>query len=265
MKNKLFKAKMATAFSALILLVSFVALFLVNNGTLAWFSLNKSTGVKGLEIDFQDSYGKLASAPEYFIISAVKLDSSTRENIYEFSSTPVANKSEIKLETLSPIVAERQLLIKLKLNDAATTISIVAETTAEKYITNMTSPLAKADGNPLSSIIQFQVVTDITSSNGMYTIKASELSEAVHFADVNLSGTTLTVGDFARSIDVYSTAENDTDNEIFILLDYYETSADYVLEYVNNLLLSQTPDNPLTEIQTGENVNFVCDFVFYIS
>ncbi len=267
MKKELLSAKITTAIAAVALIVSCLAFSCVN-GSLAWFSENKSVAVNGVAVKLQDVNDKVEKI-EYFSISSIKLDASTNKNIYEFSATPISEQTDIALGTLSPIVAERQILMKITLKSNIRTVHISAQSQADSYIIKETSEgevpeFFSNDGNSMSSVIQFRAVANVTASEDFYSINEATLSEASHFASVETDESGVTIG-FSDSIEnVYTTPVGNTDTAVYILLDYYEPSCEYIHDYVKHLLSIQSEDAPLTDAVMGVNINFISDFQFNI-
>lgn len=260
--KKIASARLSVIISSAVLLLSVFALFSMN-GSVAWFADNNEVSGNNMSITITDTEGVVEKV-EFFKIHSIKTsvtDDDEIHNVYNFSSTPISDPNDIKLETFSSLKATRQLLIKITLVSELGYMRIVANSSADSYIIPNSSTVIYADNNSLSSVVELAVVNDVTLVNEdgeeVYAVVGDSLSESVK----RFSSFTETDGEvtpsFSPTIDVYQTPTGETDREIYILVDYYEESMEYVTNYVNNMLMS---GNSGSDIVIGGNINFACDF-----
>ncbi len=264
MNKKLRNAKLGVVLATLTLFVCVFGYFSLNN-SVAWFAINREVQSNGIEIALTDVNDKVDGEIEYYAISAISLDEN-RNNIYYFSSQKITDPSEMKLGTLSYVVAERQLLVKIPLKQGVTSVRVSASTSKDYVLNSLAENEKFPDEDkiyPLSSVIEMRAISDLTTSTvagmegGVYVIETTSerLTPPVTF----LSGTQPTDGKYpfsqGTSLPLYTTPARESDEAIFILLDYYEDSA----ELINTRALGTAT------VGLEENaIQFACDFIFTI-
>lgn len=253
--KKYFSSKICIFLSSSTLILSIFALILLNGST-AWFAESERVTADGMHIKVS-SPNNLVESVQYFPISSITL--SGNYNIYTFSlEDEITDTTQIKLGTFSTLESERQLLIKINLSQEVDSVIVSAEAEAESYIIEAEDTVINMKGNPLSSVIEFYCVSDVEEENGCYVISGEDIVDSVtRFAEKANGETPF---DFNNKKELYSTAVGDSDNFIFIILDYYKLSADYITNHVNGLIMDK-----LTDVTAGQNVEFVCDFVIVVS
>ena len=148
------------------------------------------------------------------------------------------------------------MLIKINLKQGVTGARVIAESRNTSYIIKDKSTVINKNGNPLSSVVEFYSIANVDKNGkGEYVISGSDIKGSVkRFSDIDSSYGVIPAS-FSPEIEVYSTPNGNTDNSIFIIVDYYEESLEYVLDFVSGLIADQK-----TDVVAGETVNFVCDF-----
>lgn len=254
LKNCL-SSKFTMFFISLALVLSMFAMLLLNGST-AWFAENDRVLADGMQVKV-NSPTKLVESVQYFPISSIAL--SGNYNIYTFSvDDEIKEPGKRKLGVFSTLEAERQLLIKINLADGVNSVKISAESEADSYIIQNQNTVINTNGNSLSSVIEFYCISDIEEENRNYIISGEDIAASVtRFAEEQPGEIPFV---FSDEIDLYSTDEGEDDNSIFIILDYYELSVEYVTEHVNRLITDKS-----TDIESGKNVEFVCDFKIVVS
>ena len=236
---------------SLTLILSIFAYMLLN-GSVAWFAENKDVDAENMTVRVS-SPSKLVMSVEYFPISEISL--SGNQNIYTFSKTPLGEDENKCLGTYSTLVAERQLLIKINLNPGVTDARIVASSFADSYLIQDRNTIINKEGNPLSSVVEFYAIDDVTITSEGYVITGDHIVDPIaRFSDVDPSYGSIPVS-FSPEVEIASVPIGDTDKSIYIMIDYYEKSLDYVMDHISNLMIDGS-----TDIVSGETVNFVCDF-----
>lgn len=259
--NKTVSSRVTLILFGLVLAVSIFALGMLGNKGLGWFADNDEVDAAGMSVSVNAVPGTVIKV-DYYEISSIAL--SGGENIYTFSKTPIADVADRHLKEYSPIVAERQMLVKITLADTldAATVRAVTDTT-DYVIEDQDDPEVNQANNPLSSVIAFYALSDVQETSEGYVVSSENFQNhtAAHFVTVGEQDGKTQVSFDDNDILIYQTPEGDTDNTIFIMLDYYEESIGYVLSVVNHLMMV----NGKTDIQPGENVQFVCDFEIVVS
>ena len=250
MKNHL-EARISLIFISLVLILSIGALMLLN-GSVAWFAENKDLDAHGMSVNVM-SPDLIVDSVEYYPISSISL--SGDHNVYTFSSVPIAENEKKVLGTFSTLVAERQLLVKINLKPGATGARVVGCSYADSYIIQNEDTVINKDGNSLSSVVDFYSISDVEKTSEGYVISGESIKDSVaRFSNVGGSYGNTTAS-FSPEIDIYSTPQGQTDNAIFIIIDYYEDSVNYVMDHVSNLMIDGS-----TDVVSGETINFICDF-----
>lgn len=246
-------SKITIVLTALALILAIMA-FAFTNGSTAWFAESKNVDAGGMAV-MVNSDG-IVDRVDFYPISSISFSGSNHE--YTFSSTPIEDPANRKIGAFSPIVAERQILVKITLKEGVAAASVRAVAESQDYIAN-TNEISK-EGNPLSSVVEFYAISDIVEENNSYVISSEDIlnvpSRFVTISEQNRE----TVCEFASEIFIYTTAQGDTDNTIFVLVDYYEDAVDRVIDCVNRLIAEGESDAVM-----GENIGFVCDFKLHVS
>ncbi len=269
MDKKIFIAKLATVFSVFVLFLSIFGFVSLNNSA-AWFSNNKEVNAGGISVKMEDP-NKLVGTLYFYDIGTIILEEeqngqeTVSYNKYVFKQESA--KKELGL--LSVIEPTRQLLIRLDLKEGVDSVVITGETSLTDYPSEFTPA-----ENPASTVVQFQVLTDVVmqelteeewnalsdahkadgNKNG-YVISSQDLGTATHFATINEDKKTFA---FESSIDIYETPDNASVNSVFILVDYYEPSTEYILNLANN--------SKINGITVGvDNIGFTSDFSLIIA
>ena len=254
------ESKIRIIFATLLIVLTSVALFIMN-GSVAWLADNDEVDANNMSVSVNAEPGTVIEV-DYYEISSIAL--SGGENIYTFSKTPIANVADRHLKEYSPIVGERQMLVKITLADTldAATVRAVTDTT-DYVIEDQDDPEVNQANNPLSSVIAFYALSDVQETSEGYVVSSENFQNhtATHFVTVGEQDGKTQASFDDNDILIYETPEGDTDNTIFIMLDYYEESIGYVLSVVNHLMMI----GGKTDIQAGENVQFICDFEIVVS
>ena len=254
------KLKCSIFFAAFFLALS-IAAFVLMNGSVAWFADNDEVDASNMSVSVKtDSDAGLVV--DYYEISSIAL--SEGKNIYTFSKTPITNVTDRHLKEYSHVVAERQMLIKITLPDTMSGATVRAVTDTTDYvIEDQNDPEVNKADNPLSSVIAFYALSGVDETDGGYvvSINNSENDTVAHFVTITEDEGKRQASFDNSDILIYETPEGNTDKTIFIMLDYYEASIGYVLSVVNHLMMI----GGKTDIQAGDNVEFVCDFDIVVS
>ena len=243
---KLIQSRVGVISVAFTLIISILALLLLNGGV-AWFSNNSDVSAGDMSIKLNSNNGVVAKL-EFFAISSVTL--SGGDNIYAFSDTPMDENAIKALGTYSTIGAERQLLIKITLKPGITTANISATSTSSLHIVENKSYTPKQNGNPLSSVVEIYKVENISLGGGLYTVSSANIGTAKRFANMT-EREEKPYADFSPTIS-FGTVAADSQNAIYLMVDYYAESMEYLLAYVRGLMLN--------DISMFDNLGFVCDF-----
>jgi hypothetical protein len=226
------------------------------NGSVAWFAENKEVDAENMTVRVS-SPSKLVMSVEYFPISEISL--SGNQNIYTFSKTPLGEDENKCLGTYSTLVAQRQLLIKINLNPGVADAKLVAKSSTDSYIIKDRNTVINKDGNPLSSVVEFYAIDDVTVTNDGYVITGDHIIDPIaRFSDVDTSNGNNSVS-FSPEVDIVSAPVGETNKSLYIMVDYYEKSLDYVMDHISNLMIDNS-----TDIISGDTVNFVCDFEIHV-
>lgn len=252
-----FSSKIGITLTSIFLILSLVA-FSFLNGSTAWFAENKSVSANDMGVEVKDLQ-RLIKSVDYYPISSITLSGS--DNIYTFSSDPIPEGTAKTLGTFSTLIAERQLLVKITLHDGVTGAHVGAVTETDGYIADSINSKISKEGNPLSSVVEFYSVTDVAQSSEGYVISSGDIADSVkRFVTLSEYEGEI-ISSFDTEISLYSTAENDHDHVVFIMIDYYEQSVEYVMDTVNRLIME---GEGKTDAVLGENIEFVCDFKFFV-
>ncbi len=263
MDKKLRKAKWSVALSMLFLLLSILGYFSLS-GSLGWFAANKQVQGNGMQIAFSDENNKIDIAQiKYYPIDHIELDTTvsdaTKRNVYHFSTTAIADEGERVLGTLSAIVAERQLLLELPVKEGVTSLSVAAKSDAQDYLLNtLGAGVIPMTGNSISSIIQFQTVSVLTTQDNRFVLHSKDLPTGTTFVDATQKDGAGKYS-FTQQVGLPQADFTKTGNKLYILLDYYELSAELVRDTASMNHLNAGGDISETPIQ------FICDFTFVIS
>ena len=244
---------MGIFFSTFFLILSLFAFSLLN-GSAAWFADNRDVDAENMSVKVK-SPDTVVDSVEYYPISSISLSES--QNIYTFSNNNIAENETKQLGTFSTLVAERQLLIKINLKPEATGARVVASSYADSYIIEDEDTIINKDGNSLSSVVEFYPIDyDLVekTSDGEYIISSDSMQNVARFSDIDAKYGSIPAS-FSPEAEIYSTPEGKTDTAIFVIVDYYEKSVEYVIDYVNNLIMGAA-----TDVVAGETINFICDF-----
>ncbi len=266
MKKKLFLAKLYTILAVFLLILS-VFVFLSLNNSAAWFSLNNKTTANGMLVQMSDE-DSVVQDVKYYKIADIRLkqdenDTTKYHNEYIFQE----KITEPTLPYLSAIDPMRQVLIKIKLKEGKTSVSVRAKTNdaTAGYPTTFTR-----NTNNASSIIQFQTVAKnavVGDEAQGYEILATEsfLDTTQSFAEVSSAeqdGTVAINKTLKNDLMLYTTPEGQADNEIFIVLDYYEPSTTFIIDEMNNGRITEGEG----KIHEGKvYIPFQCDFSIIIA
>ena len=249
--KKMLDARLGIVFISLVLILSIFALMMLN-GSAAWFAENKDVGANNMNVTVK-SPAQIVDSVEYYPISSISL--SGNNNIYTFSSTPIDESENKSLGTFSTLVAERQLLIKINLKAEATGARVIASSYADSYIIENEDTVINKDGNSLSSVVEFYSIANVEQTSEGYVISSGDIQDSVsRFSDIDKSYGSIPAS-FSPETDIYSTPTDQTDKSIFIIVDYYEESVEYVIDHINNLMMDGA-----TDVVAGEKINFICDF-----
>lgn len=220
----------------LVLVLSIFALGVLGNEGLGWFASNDKVTADDMSITVNGEFDIVKSV-EYFAIESVSLDGVI--NIYTFKDQ-LAEGAPKSLGQFSTLVAERQILIKITLNDNVGAVRVTAESAVSEYIADETPTVSKT-GNSLSSVVEFY------SISGKYVTCDEESVEYVvssdHFHEGSASRfSTVTVGEngvstsFDQIISLYATEDGTDEDVIYIVVDYYEDAAEHVIDIANELI-----------------------------
>ena len=250
-------AELRTIFTGLVLVFSVVALLTIN-GTLAWFASQDEVSAEGMSVAIAEQSNAVKDVVFYKIES---IGVTNGNNAYYFS--PVAADSG-ELGQYSSLTSTRQLLIKIVLDDSVERVTLTANIPAEAYAVGDGVIVNKNSELPLSSVVEMQVLNDRSiagnEANGYVVYDNDELGEPSRF--VSFSGGNPVV---SKSVELYATADGD-DNAIFIFVDYYEESMEYIIAFVNDAILSRPSDYvpSADDLKIGDSFNFICDFTIYV-
>lgn len=253
-----FSSKIGIIFITLFLLLSIFALLLLNESS-AWFAENRDLDAENMKVQVK-APAQIVERVDYYRISSITL--SGGDNIYTFSSTPIAENENKSLGTFSTLVAERQLLIKITLNEGVTGAHVGAVSETDEYIADAINERIMKEDNPLSSVVEFYSISDLEQTSEGYVISSADISNTVaRFVTLSESNGQM-ITSFDSDISIYSTAAEDHDHIIFIMVDYYEESVEFVMDTVNRLIME---GNGKTDAVMGENIEFVSDFTITVS
>lgn len=246
-----FSSKIGIIFITLFLILSLFAFSLLNGST-AWFAENKELDANNMSVQVKSLSG-IVDSFEYYPISSISLSESN--NIYTFSSAKIPENEVKSLGTFSTLVAERQLLVKINLKAGVTGARVVASSYADSYVIKDADTIINKNGNSLSSVVEFYSIANVAETNEGYVISSESIQSSVaRFSDIDSEYGSIPAS-FSPEVDIYSTPAGQTDNAIFIVIDYYEKSIEYVMDHVSNLMIDGS-----TDVVPGEQINFICDF-----
>ncbi len=250
MKKKLILAKISTVFAVFMLCLSIFAFVSLQNRGVAWFSANKKTDASGMTVKLDDSMN-IVKTVEYYKIDAIVLQENSEGEIYNeyVFKEKVASPT---LSVLSAIEPNRQILIKIELKEGVDRVTLKGQSHISTYPTSFSK-----EDNSASSIIQFQVITDIQmNENNTYVLSSLELQPSTHFTTVETENGSVQI-EFQKEIEIYQTPMGETDDYIYIVVDYYEPSTEYILMRANN--------GEIEGLEIGvDNIGFICDFIMTI-
>ena len=218
----------------LVLTLSIFAMGVLGNEGLGWFASNDRVTADDMGISVNATFDIVKSV-EYFKIDSISLEDAS--NIYTFKKA-LTNKDEIILDTFSTLVAERQILIKITLQDGVSAVKVTAESSATEYIADETHDIKK-ENNSLSSVVELYSIpgSAVDTSGGAYVISSESFQSDARFASVDISGINA-ITSFTQYISVYETENGKDDDVIYIIVDYYEDAAEHVMETAGTLELN---------------------------
>ncbi len=270
MKKKLLRAKLATVVAAFSLAFSIFAFGAINQGSVAWFASYREVKGSGLSIQLRDVEG-VVEKTEYFAVTAVSLveetvtdadgnEKTVTHNKYTFDvSTPLSNPALARYSPLEPL---RQVLVKITLKENSVASTLTAMTSASAYPSFVQD--STSDGNfSLSSVVEFYAVVsgtaNVTDDGSTCVIDADEEARFGHFTTMTANDQGVITGASlgTTSLDLCSTPYSA--EAIYIIIDYYEDSADYFVEQVNDKNIAGD------KVEDGiDIVSFLCDFILWI-
>jgi hypothetical protein len=218
-----------------VLVLSIFALGFLGNEGLGWFASNDKVTANDMGISVNGEFDIVESV-EYFAIESITLDSETKDNIYTFKNK-LSDGDHKNLGEFSTLVAERQILIKINLNDDVGAVRVTATSSATEYIADETPDISK-ENNSLSSVVEFYSIagSSVDTSGGSYVISSESFQgEASRFSSVDVNGSQVTTS-VTPYISVYETAEGADDDVIYIIVDYYEDAAEHVMDTSSMLM-----------------------------
>ena len=230
--NKICNSKASMMLIGLVLTLSIFAMGVLGNEGLGWFASNDRVTADDMGISVTGEFDVI-NMVEYFAIESISLDDT--KNIYTFNNTPLG-EGEKNLGLFSTLVAERQILIKITLNDNVGAVRVSATSSADGYIADETPNISK-EHNSLSSVVEFySVPADAVDTSGDKYVISSEAFEdnSSRFADVEVDGNRADIS-FTPYISV---CETSGDNVIYIIVDYYEAAAEHIMDTVSMLELN---------------------------
>ena len=220
----------------IVLVLSVIALGFLGNEGLGWFASNDKVTANEMGISVNGEFDIVGSV-EFFAIESISLDSTTKDNIYTFKNK-LSESDPKNLGQFSTLVAERQLLIKISLSDDVSSVRVTAASSASEFIADETPNISKAN-NSLSSVVEFYSISGgsvTTSNDGSYVISSESFQgEASRFSTVDINGSQVTTS-FTPDISLYETESGVEDDVIYIIVDYYEEAAEYVMDTSSMLM-----------------------------
>ena len=252
--SKQLSAKLGIMFASLALILSIFAM-LMQGGSVAWFAENDKATANGMAIEIDgppDIIGDIEIFPIYSIALSGNEDQGNY-NIYTFSATKIEDPALMKLGVFSPLDAKRQILIRIPLAEGVSSVRVVAESTSSSYMVEDEETLIYKENNPLSSVVEFYAVSNVEKSGDYYVIPGQNADRFHRFASITEQEGEVEAS-FSPTIDLYSTQSGD-DDAVFIIVDYYEESINYVLDFVNALIMENK-----TDVTAGDNLEFISDF-----
>lgn len=233
--NKICNSKASVMLIGLVLALSIFALGVLGNEGLGWFASNDKVTANGMGISVDGEFDVVKSV-EYYAISSISLDEAN--NIYTFKDR-LPDDGVKSLGQFSTLVAERQLLIKIILNDNVKGVEISAESSASGYIGSDPSQIKK-ENNSLSSVVELYSVSGslVSSTDNGYVISSENFQgEPSRFSDVSVDDGNATT-DFRAHVQVYQTESGVDDDVVYIIVDYYEAAAEHVMDIASMLEMS---------------------------
>ena len=217
----------------LVLTLSIFAMGVLGNEGLGWFASNDRVTANEMSISVNGEYDFVKSV-EYYSISSISLDEAN--NIYTFKER-LPDDGVKSLGLFSTLVAERQLLIKIILQDDVGGVQISATSSATEYIADAT-PDIKKENNSLSSVVEFYSVsgTLVSSTDNGYVISSENFQGGpASFTSISVNDDKSVSVSFSQYIEVYHTESGVDDDVIYIIVDYYEAAAEHVMDTASML------------------------------
>ena len=245
----------------LVLTLSIFAMGVLGNEGLGWFASNDRVTANDMGITVNGE-SDIVKSVEYFKIESISLDSTSKYNIYTFKDDVTNNAEERKLDTFSTLVAERQLLIKITLQDGVGAVRVTAASSATEYIADAT-PDISIENNSLSSVVEFYSISgaEVSISGDSYVISSQNFQGTPsRFSEITPNGNTVTTS-FTQYIPVYETEGNADEDVIYIIVDYYEDAAEHVMDTASMLVT-----NGMLDFGEDENkiIGFIPDFTISV-
>ena len=237
--------------AGIVLVFSIVALCAIN-GALAWFAYSDSVDTGGMNVEIA-SKDKAEFSIECYKITDITLSGGT--NYYHFEAVDAADR---RMDDYSALSGKRQMLIKISIPDSVDYVKITANSSTSQYPVQDGVDIDKQTTLGLSPVIEMYVFDNLELDNGEYVVGEASLTNALTFTTFDSKDEP----SFSSNIDLYGNSVQGVEN-IFIFVDYYEKSMDYVLTYINMLMMDDKHSD--YEYKSGEIIPFVNDFTIYIS
>ena len=260
--NKNLKIIAATSMAIFSLFACFSAVY-------AWFAATRKISNEADAFKVESYSGILESVSTHRLVKSASTDSA-----YAFDTTPIDEEMVIdwntaepsayvstELDRYNPLEVHKPVLILFTFRDGTpdNNIQIRGDSTSSSFVGYVTNK----DGNPLSSVVEFQsasYATTPTVSNGNYIITKSTLSTPTHFVNITNDAagypTVAEDGGFVSTQYLYQGTTTNTIKYVGVIIDYYEPAMSY--------LFSVNLGNSLFEMDVADAeagvINFICDW-----
>ena len=255
-------------------------LFSVFSASIAWFNLLTQTAGDANTMPINDHDGLLKKVTFHGLNSQYTTNSTFAFNAGEGNirgelimnwNTGVPDgigDVSVTLDRYDPLNQSHPLFILFEFNKAvpANTVEISAVTESDEFV----GYIENANGNPLSSVIQFSslyfTAAPTITANGTIEFAKSNLSDAGHFSNITFDELGYPTIDpnngFVSEQYFFLGDEDDTTliSHVGVVIDYYEDAMSYLFSVnLGNSLFEGDATNPDAGV-----INFICDWTTII-
>jgi hypothetical protein len=217
----------------------------------AWFTKKNSTVNAGETLGQVVDQTKCVDSIKYYKGVSIENNNGNRTlTLQEANSNINLGSYDILKDDAPQVLLEIDLLQNCKIDLVSNATSYLGETkTNDDGTISVVNKLQK-EGNSLSSIISFMVIdeSNITFENN--NVKSINYTKSNDLSFVKINSNNLTK-DILLS-------NNYTNDKLYLLLDYYEESIDYIYTLnIGNTALDPTSE---TNLEHENDISYTCDF-----